>query len=190
MSQLTWLSWLLGSSVCVHVDGHAVLHLCHCGHAAVWVPGDGPQYLNREAQQLQAHLPVAHVTVPVCHGRGLAWHYAWCSGWKTVRSIVNRGQQNNWCIIGQMTIRWSSSLYICVYLFTGIPYNPSQKCGSNMTYVYFVSFIFFCSFIMLNLFVAVIMDNFDYLTRDSSILGSHHLGEFITVWSEYDPSGM
>ena len=27
------------------------------------------------------------------------------------------------------------------------------------------------SFLMLNLFVAVIMDNFDYLTRDSSILG-------------------
>jgi hypothetical protein len=32
---------------------------------------------------------------------------------------------------------------------------------------------------MLNLFVAVIMDNFDYLTRDSSILGAHHLDEYI-----------
>ena len=40
---------------------------------------------------------------------------------------------------------------------------------------------------MLNLFVAVIMDNFDYLTRDSSILGSHHLSEYVTTWSEYDP---
>ena len=66
---------------------------------------------------------------------------------------------------------------------------PDQTCGSSMTYLYFVSFIFLCSFIMLNLFVAVIMDNFDYLTRDSSILGSHHLGEFISVWSDYDPSG-
>ena len=62
-------------------------------------------------------------------------------------------------------------------------------CGSMVTYAYFISFIFLCSFIMLNLFVAVIMDNFDYLTRDSSILGSHHLGEFISVWSEYDPKG-
>jgi hypothetical protein len=35
--------------------------------------------------------------------------------------------------------------------------------------------------------VAVIMDNFDYLTRDWSILGLHHLGEFVTLWSEYDP---
>ena len=41
---------------------------------------------------------------------------------------------------------------------------------------------------MLNLFVAVIMDNFDYLTRDSSILGPHHLDEYIRVWAEYDPA--
>jgi hypothetical protein len=42
-------------------------------------------------------------------------------------------------------------------------------------------------FQFLNLFVAVIMDNFDYLTRDWSILGPHHLTEFVTLWSEYDP---
>ena len=67
--------------------------------------------------------------------------------------------------------------------------DPNQTCGSEVSYIYFVSFIFLCSFIMLNLFVAVIMDNFDYLTRDSSILGSHHLGEFITAWADFDPSG-
>ncbi|XP_046908927.2 voltage-dependent calcium channel type A subunit alpha-1 isoform X7 [Dermatophagoides farinae] len=68
--------------------------------------------------------------------------------------------------------------------------NESQKdsCGSDLAYSYFVTFIFFCSFLMLNLFVAVIMDNFDYLTRDSSILGAHHLDEFIRVWAEYDPN--
>ncbi|ETN67421.1 voltage-dependent p/q type calcium channel [Anopheles darlingi] len=43
-------------------------------------------------------------------------------------------------------------------------------------------------FTMLNLFVAVIMDNFDYLTRDSSILGAHHLDEFVRIWAEYDPN--
>ena len=42
---------------------------------------------------------------------------------------------------------------------------------------------------MLNLFVAVIMDNFDYLTRDSSILGAHHLDEYVRAWGEIDPSG-
>ncbi len=40
---------------------------------------------------------------------------------------------------------------------------------------------------MLNLFVAVIMDNFGYLTQDESILGPHHLDEFVRVWAEYDP---
>ena len=40
---------------------------------------------------------------------------------------------------------------------------------------------------VINLFVAVIMDNFDYLTRDWSILGPHHLDEFVRLWSEYDP---
>uniref|UniRef100_A0A3Q3MS33 Voltage-dependent N-type calcium channel subunit alpha n=1 Tax=Mastacembelus armatus TaxID=205130 RepID=A0A3Q3MS33_9TELE len=63
-----------------------------------------------------------------------------------------------------------------------------RECGSDFAYFYFVSFIFLCSFLMLNLFVAVIMDNFEYLTRDSSILGPHHLDEFIRVWAEYDPA--
>lgn len=42
-------------------------------------------------------------------------------------------------------------------------------------------------FQILNLFVAVIMDNFDYLTRDWSLLGPHHLDEFKKIWAEYDP---
>lgn len=62
-----------------------------------------------------------------------------------------------------------------------------KKCGSTFAYLYFISFIFFCSFLLLNLFVAVIMDNFEYLTRDESILGPHHLDEFVRVWSEFDP---
>jgi len=44
-----------------------------------------------------------------------------------------------------------------------------------------------CRVQIINLFVAVIMDNFDYLTRDWSILGPHHLDEFVRQWSEYDP---
>ncbi|XP_068778858.1 voltage-dependent P/Q-type calcium channel subunit alpha-1A isoform X2 [Struthio camelus] len=63
-----------------------------------------------------------------------------------------------------------------------------RECGNEFAYFYFVSFIFLCSFLMLNLFVAVIMDNFEYLTRDSSILGPHHLDEYVRVWAEYDPA--
>uniref|UniRef100_H2YSX6 Voltage-dependent L-type calcium channel subunit alpha n=1 Tax=Ciona savignyi TaxID=51511 RepID=H2YSX6_CIOSA len=66
---------------------------------------------------------------------------------------------------------------------------PEDKftCGSDFSYTYFLTFYMLCAFLIINLFVAVIMDNFDYLTRDWSILGPHHLDEFKTVWSEYDP---
>ncbi|XP_049283428.1 voltage-dependent calcium channel type A subunit alpha-1-like isoform X5 [Anopheles funestus] len=85
---------------------------------------------------------------------------------------------------------WPNIMLACL---KGRPCDPragktNETCGSTLAYGYFVSFIFFCSFLMLNLFVAVIMDNFDYLTRDSSILGAHHLDEFVRIWAEYDPS--
>ncbi|KAL5273022.1 hypothetical protein ACFFRR_000036 [Megaselia abdita] len=63
----------------------------------------------------------------------------------------------------------------------------NMNCGSYISYPYFITFYVLCSFLIINLFVAVIMDNFDYLTRDWSILGPHHLDEFIRLWSEYDP---
>ncbi|XP_049881606.1 muscle calcium channel subunit alpha-1-like isoform X1 [Pectinophora gossypiella] len=62
-----------------------------------------------------------------------------------------------------------------------------KNCGTRMAYPYFISFSLLCTFLIINLFVAVIMDNFDYLTRDWSILGPHHLDEFVRLWSEYDP---
>lgn len=86
--------------------------------------------------------------------------------------------------------------------------DPTDSCGSSIAFPYFISFYVLCSFLVscsitaiclfrhfssiysfqiINLFVAVIMDNFDYLTRDWSILGPHHLDEFIRLWSEYDP---
>ncbi|XP_076258408.1 calcium voltage-gated channel subunit cacophony isoform X5 [Rhynchophorus ferrugineus] len=91
------------------------------------------------------------------------------------------------CATGE---NWPSIMLSCV---KGQECDPNtgktgKECGSNLAYMYFVSFIFFCSFLMLNLFVAVIMDNFDYLTRDSSILGAHHLDEFVRIWAEYDPN--
>ncbi|XP_066490679.1 voltage-dependent L-type calcium channel subunit alpha-1C isoform X3 [Tiliqua scincoides] len=62
-----------------------------------------------------------------------------------------------------------------------------HSCGSSFAIFYFISFYMLCAFLIINLFVAVIMDNFDYLTRDWSILGPHHLDEFKRIWAEYDP---
>ncbi|XP_073908794.1 voltage-dependent N-type calcium channel subunit alpha-1B isoform X10 [Castor canadensis] len=83
---------------------------------------------------------------------------------------------------------WHEIMLSCLGNRACDPYANASECGSDFAYFYFVSFIFLCSFLMLNLFVAVIMDNFEYLTRDSSILGPHHLDEFIRVWAEYDPA--
>ncbi|KAL8168454.1 UNVERIFIED_CONTAM: Voltage-dependent L-type calcium channel subunit alpha-1S, partial [Gekko kuhli] len=68
-------------------------------------------------------------------------------------------------------------------------YAPGEEysCGTGFAYFYFISFYMICAFLIINLFVAVIMDNFDYLTRDWSILGPHHLDEFKRIWAEYDP---
>uniref|UniRef100_A0A673GDZ6 Voltage-dependent L-type calcium channel subunit alpha n=1 Tax=Sinocyclocheilus rhinocerous TaxID=307959 RepID=A0A673GDZ6_9TELE len=46
-------------------------------------------------------------------------------------------------------------------------YEPAEEftCGSNFAIVYFISFFMLCAFLIINLFVAVIMDNFDYLTQ-------------------------
>ncbi|XP_051248160.1 voltage-dependent L-type calcium channel subunit alpha-1C isoform X10 [Dicentrarchus labrax] len=65
--------------------------------------------------------------------------------------------------------------------------SANEDCGSQFAIIYFVSFYMLCAFLIINLFVAVIMDNFDYLTRDWSILGPHHLDEFKRIWAEYDP---
>ncbi|KAG1973754.1 calcium channel, voltage-dependent, L type, alpha 1S subunit, b [Pimephales promelas] len=68
-------------------------------------------------------------------------------------------------------------------------YGPGEEytCGSSISVCYFISFYMLCAFLVINLFVAVIMNNFDYLTHDWSILGPHHLDEFKKIWAEYDP---
>jgi voltage-dependent calcium channel L type alpha-1D len=45
------------------------------------------------------------------------------------------------------------------------------------------------SFLVLNLFVAVIMDNFEYLTQEESHLSENDLPRFIELWSRFDPKG-
>eukprot|EP00731_Ephydatia_muelleri_P001240 Em0001g1240a len=65
---------------------------------------------------------------------------------------------------------------------------PSTRaCGSDFAYVFFSSFLFSSSMLIVSLFVAIIIDNFDYLVRDKSKLGPLSLGKFVKLWSKYDP---
>ncbi|XP_077126455.1 voltage-dependent L-type calcium channel subunit alpha-1S [Ranitomeya variabilis] len=87
---------------------------------------------------------------------------------------------------------WHEILLACSYGKMCDPesdFLPGEEytCGTGFAYFYFISFYMLCAFLIINLFVAVIMDNFDYLTRDWSILGPHHLDEFKRIWAEYDP---
>uniref|UniRef100_A0A8C7KUE5 Voltage-dependent L-type calcium channel subunit alpha n=1 Tax=Oncorhynchus kisutch TaxID=8019 RepID=A0A8C7KUE5_ONCKI len=84
---------------------------------------------------------------------------------------------------------WQEVMLACLYGKRCDPksdYLPGEEmtCGASFAIIYFMSFYMLC---IINLFVAVIMDNFDYLTRDWSILGPHHLDEFRKIWAEYDP---
>ncbi len=68
--------------------------------------------------------------------------------------------------------------------------NPTLNCGSRLSYPFFLTFVFISAFIITNLFLAVIMDNFMYLTLDPSLLYSHHIKEFARVWSDFDTNNM
>lgn len=61
-----------------------------------------------------------------------------------------------------------------------------STCGSAFASVYMISFVFFFTFVVLNLFVAVIIDNFEYLIMDPSVLTLHALYELVETWTKYD----
>ena len=43
---------------------------------------------------------------------------------------------------------------------------------------------------ILSLFVAIIIDNFEYVTRDKSILGAYDLKQFVRHWFKIDEQTM
>ncbi|XP_075226412.1 voltage-dependent calcium channel type A subunit alpha-1-like [Lycorma delicatula] len=54
-------------------------------------------------------------------------------------------------------------------------------------HAYFISFVFLSTYMFLNLVPAMIVDNFSNLLLNESVLGEHHLDEFRSNWTEYDP---
>ena len=70
--------------------------------------------------------------------------------------------------------------------------NIMAACYEEKTWLaipYFVTFIILTTFLMVNLFIAVIMDNFEYLTQDVSTLNVNHLDRFHSAWQKLDPAG-
>lgn len=87
--------------------------------------------------------------------------------------------------------QWHLIMLTCADLYTpNCADEPGTNCGTRFSYVYFSTFVFMCSYIMTNLFLAFIMDNFVYLTHDWSELDARHIHRFTTTWNYYDKHGL
>jgi len=61
------------------------------------------------------------------------------------------------------------------------------NCGNRVAYLYFISFVIIVSIILLNLFTAVIIENFEKLQdREGWKLSPSFLEDFKDLWSDYD----
>lgn len=80
---------------------------------------------------------------------------------------------------------WGSIMYDC----RNQRNCQGDDCGNPWIAIpFFVSYILFNSYIVMNLFVAVILDNFeDQMRFEDSAINSSDLRHFIEIWQEFDP---
>ncbi|KAG7392060.1 hypothetical protein PHYBOEH_006501 [Phytophthora boehmeriae] len=65
---------------------------------------------------------------------------------------------------------------------------PLNGCGSPVAFVYLYSFTLLVTFILLNIFIAVILEGFAIeKDREDGVLLPHHYESFAKNWSEFDP---
>jgi voltage-dependent calcium channel L type alpha-1D len=69
-------------------------------------------------------------------------------------------------------------------------YDPDgSTCGSGINVLYFTSFYLITQLLLLNILVAVIVDNFEFIYQDSSDLQPLHVQAFGDEWRKLDPRG-
>ncbi|XP_047135696.2 voltage-dependent L-type calcium channel subunit alpha-1S isoform X1 [Hydra vulgaris] len=104
-----------------------------------------------------------------------------CDIFKTILLLFRCSSGDNWSEI--MSECYDNAKCDERYLI-----HSNVPCGNTMlARIYFISYMFLSRFFLLNLFVAVIMDNFEYLTRDNSIMCLQDLKDFVSCWSQFDP---
>ncbi|TMW68744.1 hypothetical protein Poli38472_006212 [Pythium oligandrum] len=65
---------------------------------------------------------------------------------------------------------------------------PLNGCGTPVAFVYFMTFTMLVTFVLLNIFVAVILEGFsNEKDRASGVLLPQHYENFVATWSVYDP---
>eukprot|EP00753_Platysulcus_tardus_P018827 PLAT7020.31.p2 GENE.PLAT7020.31~~PLAT7020.31.p2 ORF type:complete len:315 (-),score=176.44 PLAT7020.31:71-982(-) len=77
---------------------------------------------------------------------------------------------------------------VCGFSTDAVNCIPLNGCGSPVAYAYFISFTLIVTFVMVNLFIAVILDQFAELVHDEEhVLSSEQMEEFKEAWNTYDP---
>lgn len=66
-----------------------------------------------------------------------------------------------------------------------------RACGSSVAYLYFFSFHIIISLLVVNLFIAMIMNTYDEIMKvENSAINVFQLKEILVLWKEFDPEGL
>merc|ERR1719271_2399526 len=66
---------------------------------------------------------------------------------------------------------------------------PDPQCGTWISIPFFMLFTLLGAFILLNLVIGVILENFSNIGSESKAITVEQLEEFREVWLKYDPKG-
>jgi len=66
--------------------------------------------------------------------------------------------------------------------------NGPQNCGNDLSYVFFFFFLVVIDTMMLNLFIAVVLEGYiSTLNNNTGIISADMLNELVNSWVDYDP---
>lgn len=60
-------------------------------------------------------------------------------------------------------------------------------CGHTWAWLYFVSYAVICSFVMLNLFVAVVLEKYSQDIEEEMMVSERDVEQFFRLWQHWDP---
>lgn len=116
----------------------------------------------------RSHPPHPHPGSLLPHGHSPCPRTLWC-GAQALSLLLRTATGENWQLVMAGCILEPP---LCD------PDDPQgSTCGTPAAIPYFVSFVCLCTFLIVNLFVAVIVDNFDYLTLERAVLCEHGMRE-------------